>query len=184
MHTDDSADWALARSGEGEAFGRIFDRHHERVRAHARRIVSDPAEADDVVAVAFLEAWRKRTHVRLVEGSVLPWLLVTATNVAYNTNRGLRRYRAVLARLPADHAHHDPSHDDADAVDALARLSLADRRVVTLCILEGYSEREAAELLGIPPGTVKSRLSRAKQRLRAELDAPSPRTTLSEEVGR
>jgi RNA polymerase sigma-70 factor (ECF subfamily) len=69
-------------------------------------------------------------------------------------------------------------------VDALARLSLADRRVVTLCILEGYSEREAAELLGIPPGTVKSRLSRAKQRLRAELDAPSPRTTLSEEVGR
>lgn len=178
----DSADWALALAGEGEAFGRIFDRHHDRLLRHSRRLVSQSADADDVVAITFLEAWRNRARVRLVNDSVLPWLLVTATNVASNTNRGARRYRALLAALPAPPEHVERDEDDSDALHALEGLSLADRRVVALCVLEGYSEREAADALGVPPGTVKSRLSRAKARLRARLESPTSDQTLVEET--
>lgn len=120
--------------------------------------------------------WRpgETARVRLVDDSVLPWLLVTATNVTNNTNRSARRYRALLARLPpAEHVTDPIAHiDGTEASTALAGLSLADRRVVVLCILEGFSEREAAVALGVPPGTVKSRLSRAKQRLRNQLQKP------------
>jgi RNA polymerase sigma factor (sigma-70 family) len=179
----DSPDWALALAGEGEAFGRIFDRHRDRVLRHSRRLVTVAADADDVLAITFLEAWRNRARVRLVDDSVLPWLLVTATNVANNTNRSARRYRTMLSRLPAADPAFDAhlEDDDADAVEALARLSLADRRVVALCILEGYSEREAADIIGVPPGTIKSRLSRAKQRLRDHL-TPLERIALAEEA--
>jgi RNA polymerase sigma factor (sigma-70 family) len=180
----DATDWALALSGEGEAFGRIFDRHRDRVLRHCRRLVTVAADADDVLAITFFEAWRNRARVRLVDDSVLPWLLVTATNVANNTNRSARRYRATLSRLPAADPVFDAhlGDDSADAVEALARLSLADRRVVALCIIEGYSEREAADAIGVRPGTIKSRLSRAKRRLREQLTS-HPHSTLAKEAG-
>ncbi|HEV7741233.1 MAG TPA: sigma-70 family RNA polymerase sigma factor [Pseudolysinimonas sp.] len=175
MTTDDAHDWALARAGEGEAFGRIFDRHRDRVFRHGLRLVTVTADADDLVAITFLEAWRRRDSVRLVDGSVLPWLLVTATNVSRNLSRSARRYRALLARLPAD--PHTPDHaefvDDGEASTALRRLSAADQQVLTLCVLEGMSERAAAHALGIPAGTVKSRLSRAKNRLASFLVHPA-----------
>jgi RNA polymerase sigma-70 factor (ECF subfamily) len=189
--SNDSAHWAAALAGNGEAFGRVFDRHKDRVRRHSARLVSQLADADDVVAITFLEAWRNRARVRLVDDSVLPWLLVTATNVANNTNRSARRYRALLARLPPPEHVTDPIAliEGAEASTALARLSVADRRVVVLCVLEGFSEREAAEALGVPAGTVKSRLSRAKQRLRSQLQKPltnEPHTNepLIEGIGR
>lgn len=178
----ESEDWTLALAGQGEAFGRIFDRHVERVRRHSIRLVAQHSDAEDVVAITFLEAWRSRSRVRVVEGSVLPWLLLTATNVARNLERSSRRYRDLLTRLPiAD--PHSPVDDgtDSEVVAALADLSAADQRVIVLCVLEGYSEREAAAALGIPAGTVKSRLSRAKARLRSRVTpAASP---LTEEVG-
>jgi RNA polymerase sigma factor (sigma-70 family) len=163
---DDAHDWALALSGEGEAFGRIFDRHRDRVFRHSLRLVNGVADADDVVAITFLEAWRRRDSVRLVDRSTLPWLLVTATYSASNLRRAARRHRTLLAKLPAD--AHFPDHAetvDDEAGRALGELSLADRQVITLCVLEGYSERDAAVALNVPPGTVKSRLSRAKARL-------------------
>jgi len=170
----DEEDWRRARAGDGEAFGRIYDRHRDRVTRHSVRLVPTWADADDVVAITFMESWRRRESVRFVDGSALPWLLVTATNAARNLSRGARRYRALLARLPAsdpapDHAER---FDDSTAVEALRSLSLADRQVVTLCILEGFTEREAAAALGVAPGTIKSRLSRAKKRL-AERVIPS-----------
>jgi RNA polymerase sigma-70 factor (ECF subfamily) len=182
--TTDAADWADAIAGSGEAFGRIFDRHRDRVARHSVRLVPTRADADDVVAITFLEAWRKRTSVRFVDDSLLPWLLVAATHSAQNVSRGARRYRALLARLPAvapvpDHAE---SIGEGNAVRALRMLSLLDREVIVLCVLEGLSEREAASALGVAPGTVKSRLSRAKARLAGQLDPPST-ATLAEEAG-
>jgi RNA polymerase sigma-70 factor (ECF subfamily) len=80
--TDELDDWFRARAGEGEAFGRIFDRHRNRIHRHSLRLVDRPADADDVVAIVFLEAWRRRDDVRIVADSILPWLLVTATQAA------------------------------------------------------------------------------------------------------
>jgi len=183
-HRADAHDLALAMAGEGEAFGRIFDRHRDRIHRHTQRLVPAAHDADDAVAITFLEAWRHRDRVRIVDGSMLPWLLVTATNVAQNLSRGARRYRALLLKLPPaeHHADHAELDDDGPASAALRSLSLADRQVVTLCVLEGLSTAEAADALGVPAGTVKSRLSRAKQRLAerlALLNTTQPRPTHS-----
>ncbi|WP_083229980.1 sigma-70 family RNA polymerase sigma factor [Curtobacterium sp. UCD-KPL2560] len=168
---EDRVDWGRALGGDGEAFGRVFDRHRHRVLRHAQRLLPVEADAADAVAVVFLEAWRLRARVRLVDGSVLPWLLVTATNTARNQGRATRRYRAALDRLPPpepspDHADRET---DGEAVRALRTLAPRDQEVLTLVVLEGYAEREVAEALGIPQGTVKSRLSRARARLAARV---------------
>jgi len=183
---DDSEAWGRALAGDGEAFGELFDRHRDRVQRHSRRLVNGHHDADDVVAVTFLEAWRRRDRVRLVDGSVLPWLLVTATFSAQNLSRGIRRHRALLGRLPAqadapDHANRD---EGGPASDALARLSLADRQVIVLCVLEGFSTDEAAQALGVPPGTVKSRLSRAKRRLAHHVEPRLHASKLNQEEAR
>ncbi|MCP2030353.1 RNA polymerase sigma-70 factor (ECF subfamily) [Okibacterium sp. HSC-33S16] len=166
-HADDADDWAKSIAGDGEAFGRIFDRHRDRIARHSYRLVASPHEVDDVVAVTFAEAWRSRDRVRIVDGSVLPWLLVTATMSAQNLRRSTRRHKALLDRLPPSSATTDNTDhiDGGPASDALRQLALPDRQVIVLCVLEGLSTSEAAVALGIPVGTTKSRLSRAKQRL-------------------
>lgn len=180
---DDRVDWAQAQRGIGEGFGRIFDRHRDRVYRHVLRLVPVVADADDAVAIVFLEAWRRRADARLVDDSLLPWLLVTATKVTQNLNRSARRHRALLAKLPPeedalDHAEH---LEDGPASAALRDLPLPDRHVITLCVLEGLTDREAALVLDLPVGTVKSRLSRAKRRLAARIDPHSaPLTRLDE----
>jgi RNA polymerase sigma-70 factor (ECF subfamily) len=179
--SDESPDeWLAASTGDSAAFARVFDTHRDRVFGQALRLIRDPHEAEDVTALVFLEAWRKRASVRVVDGSVIGWLLVTTNHVVHNLARSTRRYRAVLERLPkptlsGDHA--DPSDAvgerlDQDARDAqvraaFARLSEADQNVMTLCVLEELTMEQAARLLGVPAGTVKSRLSRAKVRLAA-----------------
>ena len=176
MTTDsDEVVWAAALEGDGEAFGRIFDRHRARLYRHSYRLVPAAADADDVVAIAFFESWRRRDAARFVDGSILPWLLVIATNSARNLSRSSRRYHALLTKLPPGQHGRDHADDvDGDARTALAKLSLADQQVLTMCVLDGYSERDAATALGVAPGTVKSRLSRAKRRLANKLDDRTP----------
>jgi RNA polymerase sigma-70 factor (ECF subfamily) len=172
----DTGDWSQAVAGDGEAFGRIFDRNRRAVRRQAARFLSSPHDVEDAVAVVFLEAWRRRDAVRLVDGSVLPWLLVTAVHVTANIRRSSRRYQALLAHLPEPPTAPDPatSLDESGALAALRRLSLPDQQVLTLCVLEGWSERDAATALRVRPGTVKSRLHRAKLRLAALVAPPTP----------
>jgi RNA polymerase sigma factor (sigma-70 family) len=168
----DTEDWALVLGGDGEAFGRIFDRHKEPVRRQVRRLLDRRADVEDALAVVFLEAWRKRAAVQVVHGSLLPWLLVTANNVARNSRRSRLRYEALLTRLPEPRPSHDPASalDGEGVLAALRQLTLSDQHVITLCVLEGWSERDAAAALGVAPGTVKSRLHRAKRRLVQRLD--------------
>ena len=155
----------------------------------ALRLIRDPHDAEDVTALVFFEAWRKRAGLRVVDGSVVGWLLVTTNNVVRNLSRSSRRYRAVLDRLPRPSVsgdHPDPSDEVGERIDrqardahvrsAFSRLTEADQNVMTLCVLEELSMEQAAQVLGIPAGTVKSRLSRAKTRLAAhttELMDPS-----------
>ncbi|MFD4991024.1 RNA polymerase sigma factor [Cellulosimicrobium cellulans] len=180
----DAALWAAALGGDGAAFGVLFDRHRDRVFRHAYRLVVDRPQAEDVLAAAFLELWRRRASVRLVDGSPLPWLLVTASNVARNVRRGTRRHRRLLDALPragdVPAAEESAFVDDpAEVVDpvlgaALRALPAADLRLLTLVALEGWSLSDAAELLGLTPSAAKSRLHRARVRLRAAVGAAEP----------
>lgn len=170
----DAADWALVLLGDGEAFGRIFDRRKQPVRRQARRLLERDADVEDALALVFLEAWRRRRTASVVDGSLLPWLLVTTANTARNMRRSRSRYERLMSRLPDPPPSVDPSAVDGElgVLAAMRTLTVADQQVLTLCVMEGLSEREAAEALQIAPGTVKSRLHRAKRRLAQRVQAP------------
>jgi RNA polymerase sigma-70 factor (ECF subfamily) len=174
---DEAALWASARHGDPVSFGRLFDAHRDRVFGQALRLMRSAHDAEDVTALVFLEAWRKRDAVRVIDGSIVGWLLVTTNYVARNFVRSLRRYREAMARIPApsatgDHADEvgariDRVAGDRRVRDAFSRLSKNDQDVITLCVLDELTTGQAASVLGVPAGTVKSRLSRAKTRLAA-----------------
>ncbi|GAA1397501.1 hypothetical protein GCM10009639_34950 [Kitasatospora putterlickiae] len=167
---------ARVRAGDATAFGQIFEDHSGAVHRHALRMTGDWAVAEDVVSLTFLEAWRLRERVAPEGGSLSPWLLGIATNVIRNTRRAARRHRATLARLPPPEATPDFTAElagrmaDAEqlaaAKAALELLRPADREVFALCVWEGLDHAAVAEALGRPVGTIRSRLSRARARLR------------------
>ena len=175
--SEELALWASARAGDEAAFGALFDRHRDRVFRHAFRLLGDRTDAEDVLGTVFLELWRKRDAVRETDGSILPWLLVTATNTAMNLQRAARRYRHLLGRVP-----HDPpglsaeeeaflasNELDSDLKDAIGSLKAIDRGLLALVVIEDYAIAEAADVLGIRVGTARTRLSRIKARLRTDL---------------
>ena len=172
-----AADWCAACAGDGEALRRVFDEHRNAVFRHALRLVDTVADAEDVTAATFLELWRRRADVRIVDGSVLPWLLVTTTNVARNLRRSTLRYRRLLAALPrGEHALDPADYVDVispDLAAALRLLSTRDLRLVTLVVVEGLPIADAASVLGITAGAAKVRLYRARGRLRAHLTPPT-----------
>jgi RNA polymerase sigma-70 factor (ECF subfamily) len=184
--------WALASAHDGGAFGRLFERHAAKVYNHCFRRTADWAVAEDLTSVVFLEAWRKRKQVHLSDESILPWLLAVANNCLRNTQRSRRRYRRLLAKLPPSaetpsfEAEVSERMDDvaitARLVQALGQLSRPDREIISLCDWAGLSYEGAADALGIPVGTVKSRLSRARDRLRGALEA-AEEDTLSGQGG-
>ncbi len=166
----------LERSGrDPRAFGELFARHAGAVRAFCARRTGDLALADDLTSVAFLEAFAHRGRVVLVEGSALPWVIGIARNASRNAERSRRRHRAALARLPR------PGADDAvesrvaerdqletalrEARAALAALSPDEADVVELVAWGGLAYEGAALALGVPVGTVRSRLARARAKL-------------------
>lgn len=134
--------------------------------------------ADDVVQIALERAWRARDRYD-GERPFDPWFLRIVANAARNDRRGRGRRGALQLRVAsraAEVAATTPeddalAHDDRRAVlTALNRLDADDRSVLALRYVEGLDEATTAEVLGLPVGTVKSRASRAKQRLRAHLE--------------
>ncbi|MGI5456447.1 RNA polymerase sigma factor [Streptomyces sp. CA-249302] len=180
------------RAGDPEAFAELFGAHARAVYGHAARLTGDAGTAEDVVSLTFLEAWRLRDRVRpegdspAPEGdSLRPWLYGIASNVLRNTRRAARRHSAALARIPGRPVDRDTVPDFADALvgrmedaerlaaarTALGRLRGAEREVFALCVWSGLSYEAAGEALGVPASTVRSRLSRARQRLRRLAEA-------------
>lgn len=176
--------WAASVMGDASAFAVLYDRHVPRIYRHACRLVRSEADAEDVTASTFFELWRRRADVTLCNHSVLPWLLVTATNVSRNLTRSRLRYRRLLHRLPR---HRDGTDTDVVAETVLAdlgsqgyepqlqqaldRLSRHELTLATLVMLEGYPIADAAEALGITTAAAKSRLHRIRLRIRETLPA-------------
>lgn len=171
-----------AVAGDPQAFGELWDRHRDRVFGQALRLTAVRADAEDATAIVFLEAWRKRASVRVIDGSILPWLLVTTTNVCRNLHRASRRYRVALQHLPPDIDPREPTGADLDLQAALRSLSPTDQQLFSLT-LEGYSTSEAAEAVGISPGAARTRMTRARERLRKHLSSDLAHSTLSSPEG-
>ncbi|WP_433340878.1 RNA polymerase sigma factor [Streptomyces sp. CA-253872] len=186
------------RDGDPDAFAELYETYARSVYNHAFCLTADWSLAEDVMAETFALAWRLRAKVSPEGGSLRPWLLGIATNASRNHRRTNRRYRAAAsaaaavgpaALTVADHAEHvagqvDDRHRIAAMLTALGALRRAEREVLVLCLWENLSYTEAAIALGIPLGTVRSRLARARKRLAALTDAelasrtrePDPRT--------
>lgn len=176
---DDEA-WHGVLDGDASRFGVIWDRHRDRVFHHLLKAGVPATDAEDLTATVFLEAWRRRSEVRFVAGSLLPWLIVTATNVARNATRARNRYRAFLAKLPPPLPVLDPADQVADrngpvtarVRQAMDDSSAIDRQLLALTVIEQFTLREAAVVLGISESAAKMRLSRLRARLRASLTEP------------
>jgi RNA polymerase sigma-70 factor (ECF subfamily) len=155
-------------------FRRLFDDLERDLLSYAVRRVQRPEDAADVVAETFLVAWRRLDDVPQGAEARL-WLYGVARHQLANQRRGqLRRSQLVdrlRAELPGAVAAGGGNQDEraADVRDALARLGDEDRELLTLSSWEGLSPGEIAKVLKLPAVTLRSRLHRARKRLRAEL---------------
>ncbi len=128
-----------------------------------------------MVSLTFLQAWRLRDRIDPGGETLRPWLLGIAANVSRNLARASRRHQAALSRLPPPPLVPDFAEELAGRLDDQARLREAgkalgalrrgERDVIALCVWAGLDYATAARALGVPVGTVRSRLSRARRKL-------------------
>jgi RNA polymerase sigma-70 factor (ECF subfamily) len=178
----DSELWGRIGEGDVDAFGDLYERHARAVYNFCFRRTANWTQAEDLVSEVFLVAWRRRGEVQLVTGSgeSLPWFLGVAVNVLRNSARSGRRADNALRRLDRS-ATEDFSDelmarlaDEAQMREVLRvvdQLQPQEQDVLALCAWAGLTYEEGAVALGIPVGTVRSRLSRARGHLRELLAA-------------
>lgn len=180
---------ARLRAGDRDAFGVLFDQNARAVYNLGFRLTANWSAAEDVVSLTFLEAWRLRSRIDPGREPLRPWLLGIALNVSRNLARASRRHEAALSRLPPPPLVPDFADEVAGRLDdqaqlreagkALSVLSRGEREVIALCVWSELDYASAARALGVPVGTVRSRLSRARRKLqklvRAGQEEPSGR---------
>jgi RNA polymerase sigma factor (sigma-70 family) len=165
---------ALASEGDGDAYASLVRAHQDIAFRTAMLITQDAADAEEAAQDAFVKAWRALPRFRAGE-PWRPWLLTIVANEARNRRRSAGRRTALALRV-------QPAREDASAettvlaaesraalLGALAGLRDDDRLVLGCRYLLELSEAETAAALGVKPGTVKSRTSRALDRLRGQL---------------
>lgn len=169
----------VAERDDADAFAWLFDRHASTMYNYAFRRSGDWSVAEEIVAITFLEAWRRRSAVDFEGDSARPWLLGVATNVLRNFWRSRRRYGAAVDRLAGIGSEAVWEEDELVSrltaeqtrkvlAEAIRRLPSRYRDVVWLCLVEEATYQEAAEALVVPIGTIRSRLARARRKLQAD----------------
>jgi RNA polymerase sigma-70 factor (ECF subfamily) len=133
----------------------------------------DAAQAEDVVQETFLRAWRHPQAFEPERGSARAWLYTVARHLVVDDHRSARaRHESATAQVPEQETPDETGQvvDRALVTAAIARLSPEHRAVLRECYYRGRSVAEAAVILGVPPGTVKSRTHYALQALRLAVD--------------
>lgn len=171
---EDEALVRAAQAGDRAAFTTLFDRHHGRVYAMCSRLLRDPAEVEDAVQHAFLEAWRCLDRFE-GRSRFSTWITRIAIHTCLGVRRRLKRLFVTDApptesadlgwaprpMLPDEGAAHLDRRRAVD--DVLAKLSARKRVVFVLAELEGMTAPEIAQILDIPDATVRTRLFHARK---------------------
>lgn len=167
------------RAGDESGLSELYDRHAPFVLGLALKILRDQDEAEDVVHDAFVAIVERADQFRPERGSLIAWLVTTVRNLALDRARRRAR-RAQITDGELRHEPRDPvldpealawlEHRRAAVVDALGRVSDAQRRTLEVAFFEGLTYPDIAAREGVPLGTVKSRAARALAALRAALD--------------
>jgi len=169
MDPEVDADVLLRSVREPAVFGVVYERHGQTVARYVARRIGEEALAEDLTAEVFARAFSGRTGYRPLHPTALPWLFGIASNVIAGHRRSERRRLAALERLARSTPPSTPQDVAADMapelVHALRRLSSADRDTLLLVVWGEISYEEAATALGVPIGTVRSRIARARQQL-------------------
>ena len=163
------------RSGDRDALAAVFEAHATEIYAYCHRRTASWSDAQDLAADTFVEVWRSRHRIPDHAAGIKPWLYGIAANLCRRHLRQQERGRRALTRLgpPLD---HDPIAGLIDGLTDDQRLAWVHARlaelphgfadVFYLVSWQGLTYEEAAKALDLPVGTVRSRLSRARQQLR------------------
>lgn len=170
-----------ARAGQEAAWEALVHQHQEPVFRLAYLWLGDPAEAQDVAQEAFIRAYQALDRFDL-NRPLRPWLLQITSNLARNRRRSVARYLAALQRKlraepePIFNVEQTSAQQQTAQTlwQAVRRLATLDQEVIYLRFFLDLSEAEMADSLNVPAGTVKSRLHRALQRLRALITTEFP----------
>ncbi|VTR94947.1 rna polymerase sigma factor : RNA polymerase sigma factor OS=Blastopirellula marina DSM 3645 GN=DSM3645_09692 PE=3 SV=1: Sigma70_r2: Sigma70_r4_2 [Gemmata massiliana] len=190
MSDDDRRLIADCLAGQWDAFGELVSQYQARLYNSALRLVLSPEDAADVVQDTFLSAYQA-LHTFKGDAEFFTWLY----RIAFNTAISLKRKKKPSVSLESHTREtgldpNDPSEyvkpsaaierteDERQLSDAIARLSTEHRDVLVLKDLEGMKYEEIAEVLGVPIGTIRSRLHRARLELRDLLVPPNERAAL------
>jgi RNA polymerase sigma factor (sigma-70 family) len=153
------------------AFGNLYERHGVAVRRYVVSRVG-VSNGEDLAAEVFIRAFRTRDRCRAEHGSARPWLLGVANHVIADHRRIERRRLATLERLLAEQ-HVVAAQTDVEltpkVIGALRRLPASHRDTLLLMVWGELSRDEVAAALGVPAGTVNSRIARARKRLASDL---------------
>ena len=166
------------RAGDATAERTLYDIHVDRVYRLAYRMAGDGDLAQDFTQETFIRAFGRIAEFR-GESALGTWLHAIATSVILNGLRRVSRFRRRETDLEsAEHVGEEPAGADPDLkqrlTEAVDRLPAKYRMVVVMHDIEGYTHEEIGAALGIPPGTSKAQLSRARARLRSELAEFAP----------
>jgi RNA polymerase sigma factor (sigma-70 family) len=173
-----------------EAFAGLYDRHAAPLHRYAARRLGVGA-ADDIVADTFLDAFRKRHRYDRTVTDARPWLYGIAANLIGKHSRSEVRMLRAYARTGTDPVLAETDEADSrlasaavrqDLAAALAALTSGDRDVLLMIAWADLSYAEVATALGIPVGTVRSRLHRARARIRAALGGHDPTSAREESL--
>jgi len=179
-----SPDELLARvaTGDQAAFGELYDQTAARVLGLVKRLLKDHAQSEEVTQEVFLEVWQTATRYDPARGSAASWMLTMAHRRAVDRVRASQASRDRDARIGVrDHeTEFDQVSENVEirleherVTRALARLTDLQRQAVELAYYKGLSHSEVATMLGVPLGTVKTRLRDGMIRLRDEMGVAS-----------
>jgi RNA polymerase sigma factor (sigma-70 family) len=175
---------STAQAEPREQFEALFHANSRLILGYALRRLDRPEDAADVLSEVMLTAWRRRADIPAGDEATL-WLYGVARRAVANWSRGDRRRTRLAEHVRAAVEHHTAADhaDEHAAVDevrvALRQLSDLDREVLLLSAWEGLDPVQISTVLDLTPATARSRLHRARGRLRAELEEPSTESTPS-----